>query len=102
MRASKKIVSIDELLWSSFRLSIPLRALEVAAIVFLTACGGGDPIATTNNGSIRGIVTDNMRWSGAIEGLAVRGLSNVESTQRAKLRGAWRKSFIHKDLRRIV
>ncbi len=68
----------------------------------LTACGGGDPIVVTNNASIRGIITDDMRWPGAIEGLAVRGLSNVELTQREELRGGWRKSFITKHLGRIV
>lgn len=47
---------------------------------------------------IREIVTDDMRWPGAIEGLAVRGLSNVELTQREELRGDWRKSFTTKDL----
>jgi N-acetylneuraminic acid mutarotase len=38
---------------------LALRALKVAAVVLLAACGGDGPVGTANNGSIRGTVTDN-------------------------------------------
>ena len=75
-------------------------SLQAPVMMFrklLTACGGGDPIVTTDNGSIRDIITDDMRWPGAIEGLAMRGLSNVELAQREELCSGWRKSFTTND-----
>jgi N-acetylneuraminic acid mutarotase len=49
-------------------------AMEVAAVVILTACGGGrDPIGTTSNGSIRGTVTDNAGAAVANAAVALTG-----------------------------
>ena len=42
------------------RPTIPLAAAFISAFVLLAACGGSDPSGTTNNGGIRGTVTDNF------------------------------------------
>jgi uncharacterized protein len=40
-------------------ISLLRRGLVIAAVAVLAACGGGDPIGSGSNGSIRGTVTDN-------------------------------------------
>jgi hypothetical protein len=49
------------------------RAFRVAAVVMLSACGGGDPAGTAANGSIRGTVTDNTGATVANASVALSG-----------------------------
>ena len=61
------------------------RALEAAAFVILAACGDGDPIGTSDNGSIRGTVTDN---TGATVANAAVGLTGNAQAARTTNSGA--------------
>ena len=61
------------------------RALKVAAVVSLAACGGSDdPIGTASNGSIRGTVTDNT--GATVANAAVKLSGNAQD--RAAVSGA--------------
>ena len=59
--------------------------LIAAAVVILAACGGGDPVATATNGSIRGTVTDN---AGAAVANAAIGLTGNAQAARSTNSGA--------------
>src|SRR5688500_10579021 len=56
------------------------RALGVAAVVILAACGGSDPIGTTSHGSIRGTVTDNTGATVANATVALTGSGQAART----------------------
>ena len=64
----------------------PMRALGLAALVVLSACGGdGDPIAVIDNGSIAGTVTDD---TGADVANAAIELSGNGQAERSTISGA--------------
>jgi N-acetylneuraminic acid mutarotase len=56
------------------------RALEVAAVFSLAACGGSDPTGTTSNGSIRGTVTDNTGANVANAAVTLTGNAQAART----------------------
>lgn len=56
-----------------------LRALKVAAVVMLAACGSSDPSGNPNNGTIRGTVTDNGGAGVANAALGLTGNKQVRS-----------------------
>jgi N-acetylneuraminic acid mutarotase len=57
------------------------RALKAAAVIALAACGGSDAIGTSNNGSIRGSITDNTGATVANAAVALTG--NAQATRTA-------------------
>jgi N-acetylneuraminic acid mutarotase len=61
------------------RLSPPARLFALAAVVLLAACGGGDSIAATGNGSIRGVVTDFL--GATVTNVAVQLSGNGQGTR---------------------
>lgn len=66
------------------------RALKVAAVVMLAACGGdGDPIGATGNGSIRGTVMDNTGATVANASVALTGNGQSARTTNAGSDGVY-------------
>src|SRR5687767_3098907 len=65
------------------------RAIEVAAVVSLAACGGSDPISTTSNGSIRGTVTDNTGATVANAAVALTGNAKAARNTNSDANGVY-------------
>jgi N-acetylneuraminic acid mutarotase len=66
------------------------RALSVAAVVILAACGGdGGPTQTETNGSIQGIVTDNTGAAVANAAVALTGSGQAARTTNSGADGVY-------------
>ena len=67
----------------------PTIALKVAAVVVLAACGGGDPVGTDTNGSIRGTVTDHTGATVANAAVALTGNAQADRTANSGANGIY-------------
>ena len=68
------------------RPTISLAAF-ISAVVILAACGGGDPIATDTNGSIRGTITDNSGAPVADAAVELSGNAQAARTTNSSANG---------------
>jgi len=65
------------------------RPLMAAAVVILAACGGGDPVGTAANGSIRGAVTDNTGATVPNAAVALTGNAQASRTTNSGADGVY-------------
>ncbi|MBA3891644.1 MAG: carboxypeptidase regulatory-like domain-containing protein, partial [Gemmatimonadaceae bacterium] len=66
------------------------RALEAAAVIMLAACGGDSgPVEPANNGSIRGIVTDNAGATVANAAVELTGNGQAARTTNSGAEGVY-------------
>ena len=68
----------------------PTRALRVAAVVSLAACGGdSDPVRPDTNGSVRGTVTDHTGATVANAAVALTGNAQTDRTTTSGTNGVY-------------
>ena len=71
------------------RSTVTLRALAIATLILVTACGDGDPTGTGTTGSIHGTVTDDTGASVANAAVALSGNGESERSTQSDADGAY-------------